>query len=380
MTTISFKNARIVLSEEVVPGSISVIEGMIGSIDAGGSVESGAEDCEGDFLIPGLVELHTDHLESHYAPRPGVTWNPIAAVQSHDAQIAASGITTVLDALRVGTDADTGKLGREMRTLARSIIGAREAGRLRADHYLHLRCEIASGDVVNEAEPFLGDPNLKLVSVMDHTPGQRQFVSLDKFREYYQGKVGLTDAELETFIAERHALHARNAAPNRAALFERCRAGGIVVASHDDATEAHVADAVAEGVTVSEFPTTLEAAHAARRSGLNVVMGAPNIVRGGSHSGNVSATELAAAGLLDALSSDYVPFSLLHAAFQLPGRVEAIGLPEAICLVTRNPARAVGLNDRGEIRVGLAADLVRVRFEEDVPVVRGVWRRGRRVA
>ncbi|MEJ8571969.1 alpha-D-ribose 1-methylphosphonate 5-triphosphate diphosphatase [Microbaculum marinum] len=373
-------NARIVLAGEIVPGTLVMSEGVIRAVDAGATAVAAAEDLGGDFLIPGLVELHTDHLEGHVAPRPGVSWNPIAAVQAHDAQIAASGITTVLDALRVGTDADTSRLGRHMRTLADAIVTAGANGRLRADHFLHLRCEIAAKDVVEEAEAFLGNPSLKLVSVMDHTPGQRQFVSLDKYREYYQGKVGMSDAEMEAFIAERHALHAANAEPNRRALFELCRRSGIVVASHDDATEEHVAEAVAEGVVLSEFPTTIAAAKAAKDGGLAVLMGAPNVVRGGSHSGNVSAIELAADGLLDVLSSDYVPFSLLHAAFVLPGHVGAIGLPDAIRLVTSNPARAVGLDDRGEIAEGLRADLVQVRFADDVPVVRAVWSNGRRVA
>jgi len=380
MTDTILANAKIVLADEIVTGSLKVSGNAIASVEAGTTALPGAEDLDGDYLIPGLVELHTDHLEGHFAPRPGVTWSPIAAVQAHDAQIAASGITTVLDALRVGTDADTGKLGRQMRTLADAIVTANTAGRLRADHYLHLRCEIASPDVVSEAEAFLDSPSLKLVSVMDHTPGQRQFVSLDKFREYYQGKSRMSDAELEAFIAERVAMHHAHAGPNRTALFERCRQSEIVLASHDDATEDHVAEAVSEGVVLSEFPTTIPAARAARRAGLAVLMGAPNVVRGGSHSGNVSAIDLAERGLLDVLSSDYVPFSLLHAAFLLPQRVESISLPEALRLVTANPARAVGLADRGEIAEGLSADLVRVRFEEEVPVVRAVWRNGRRVA
>ncbi|MCT8974804.1 alpha-D-ribose 1-methylphosphonate 5-triphosphate diphosphatase [Microbaculum marinisediminis] len=373
-------NARLVLPAEVVAGSLSIVDGTIRAVDPGTTSVAAAEDLEGDYLIPGLVELHTDHLESHFSPRPGVAWNPIAAVQSHDAQIAASGITTVLDALRVGSDNDKTDVANHMRTLADAITAAGKAGRLRAEHFLHLRCEIASPNVVSEAEAFLDHPALKLVSVMDHTPGQRQFVSLDKFREYYKGKVGMSDAELDAFIAERHALHDRHAAPNRASLYHQCRNSEIVLASHDDATEAHVVEAIEAGVVLSEFPTTVEAAGAAHRAGLAVLMGAPNVVRGGSHSGNVSAIDLAEQGLLDVLSSDYIPFSLLHAAFVLPRRVASITLPEAIRLVTANPARSVGLDDRGEIAEGLSADLVRVCFEDDVPVVRAVWRKGKRVA
>lgn len=374
----SVRNANIVLADEVIAGGIAVKAGTLSSVDTGASTHG--EDFEGDYLVAGLVELHTDHLESHYAPRPGVRWHPIAALQAHDAQIASSGITTVFDALRVGSDAESRRLGTEMRTLADAIHQAKSAGRLRADHLLHLRCEISAADVVAGMTPFIGMPDLKLVSVMDHTPGQRQFVKLEKYREYYQGKTGMSDAEMDAFIAERLEAHETYAPAHRRAVVAMCRDAGIALASHDDATPAHVAEAVEDGVSISEFPTTMAAARAARDGGMSVLMGAPNVVRGGSHSGNVSAAELAAGCCLDILSSDYVPFSLLHAAFRLPQLVDGITLPRAVALVTRNPAAAVGLNDRGEIAPGKRADFVRVGYDGDVPVVRGVWRGGRRVA
>ncbi|PLX38263.1 MAG: phosphonate metabolism protein PhnM [Hyphomicrobiales bacterium] len=371
-------NARIVLHDEVVEGTLVARDGVIVEVSSG-TVENGL-DCEGDLVVPGLVELHTDHLENHYAPRPGVRWNPIAALQAHDAQIVSSGITTVFDALRVGSDADSKKLGQEMRTLATAIEGARGAGRLRADHLIHLRCELSSSDVAEEAEPFFADPNVRLVSLMDHTPGQRQFVRLDKFKEYYQGKTGMSDADLEAFIAERLEQHAKYSAVNRAAVIAGCHETGIVLASHDDATAAHVEEAINDGVAIAEFPTTVEAARASHEAGMKVLMGAPNVVRGGSHSGNVSALDLAHHGLLDILSSDYVPFSLLQASLSLPRLAPEISLPEAVRTVTSTPAEAVGLTDRGRIAAGLRADLVRVSDDESgVPIVREVWREGRRV-
>jgi alpha-D-ribose 1-methylphosphonate 5-triphosphate diphosphatase len=215
---------------------------------------------------------------------------------------------------------------------------------------------------------------------MDHTPGQRQFVSLDKYREYYQGKSGLSDAAMETFIAQRLENHAHHALAGRAAVVKICRCNELVLASHDDATEAHIEEAVAAGVAIAEFPTTGTAAAAARRAGLSVLMGAPNVVRGGSHSGNLAAGDLAARGLLDILSSDYVPISLIGAAFALPQQVEGMTLPQAVRLVSQNPARAVGFDDRGEIAIGKRADLVRVRFDGSLPAVRAVWRSGKRIA
>ncbi len=380
MSQITVRNARIVLPDEIVEGDLRVEDGRISGFGAAGALPPGAEDFEGDYLLPGFVELHTDHLETHFAPRPGVRWNPMAAVQAHDAQVAGSGITTVFDALRAGTDEDVGKLGNEMQSLAAAIARGREEDRLRAEHFIHLRCEIGTPDVVAEIEPYLADPVVRLISLMDHTPGQRQFASVDKYRQYYQGKFGLSDAEMERFIAERLDRHHRFAAESRAAVVARCRGGAIALASHDDATVAHVEEAVEAGVVISEFPTTMEAASAARAAGLKVLMGAPNVVRGGSHSGNVAAADLAEAGLLDILSSDYVPMSLLMAVFLMPALVPGMSLPHAVGLVSRGPAEAVGLDDRGAIAPGRRGDFIRVRHDGDLPALKGVWREGRRVA
>jgi alpha-D-ribose 1-methylphosphonate 5-triphosphate diphosphatase len=215
---------------------------------------------------------------------------------------------------------------------------------------------------------------------MDHTPGQRQFTSLDHFRVYYQGKTGMSDDAFLQMVDRRVSMAQKHSAHHRNEIAARCRAAGIVLASHDDATAEHVRESVEHGVTLAEFPTTLEAATAARDSGLRILMGAPNVVRGGSHSGNVAARSLLGQGLLDILSSDYVPFSLLHAAFMVTEGEDAVPVPDAIATITRNPAEAAGLDDRGVIEVGRRADLVRVRLDHEVPLVRSVWREGRRVS
>ncbi|MBB5754757.1 alpha-D-ribose 1-methylphosphonate 5-triphosphate diphosphatase [Prosthecomicrobium pneumaticum] len=372
-----FTNARIVLEDEVVEGSVCIRDGLIAAIDSG---HAHGEDFEGEYLVPGFVELHTDHLEGHFAPRPGVRWNAIAAVQAHDAQLATAGVTTVFDALRVGMDEDAKTTTTEMRGLADAILAAQREGRCRADHLLHLRCEVSAPDVLDGLDQFLDDLPVRLVSLMDHSPGQRQFASLESYRAFYQGKMGMSDEVYEAFAARRIAQAERYSAEHRARIVALCSERGIALASHDDATEDHVAEAERDGIAIAEFPTTLPAAAASQAAGMKVLMGAPNLVRGGSHSGNVSAQALAEAGHLDILSSDYVPFSLVIAAFELPQRVPSIGLPEAISYVSRAPAEAVGLHDRGAIRQGLRADLLRVRADEGVPLVRAVWREGKRVA
>ncbi len=377
MSRLVLSNARLVLADEVITGSLVAENGMIQAIDDG--MGRGADDLEGDYLIPGLVELHTDHLESHFHPRPGVEWPAVSAVIAHDAQIAAAGITTVFDALRAGSF-DPGDLSaRNGERLASAIHAAQASGQLRAQHFIHLRCELPCEDTVAAAARTVAEGGIRLLSLMDHTPGFRQFVSIEKFKEYYLGKKLILPEQIDGYIAEKIELQKRHAASNKLEILDLARSLGICLASHDDATPDHVDEAVADGVVIAEFPTTAASAEAAHRNGLAVLMGAPNIVRGSSHSGNISASDIAASGHLDILSSDYVPASLLLAAFALPEKVGGITLPRAIGFVSSGPARAAYLNDRGEIALGKRADLVQVSVSTGQPVVRRVWREGVRV-
>jgi alpha-D-ribose 1-methylphosphonate 5-triphosphate diphosphatase len=369
-------NARIVLADRVIDhGWIAFANGRVAEVGEG-NAPAGSEDAGGDLVMPGLIELHTDHLEAHYQPRPKVFWNPVAAVVSYDGQLATSGITTVLDSLRVGRDDET-----EEGVLARAITSARDAGLLRADHFLHLRCEIPMPNVIDEMQALIGRPDVRLMSLMDHTPGQRQFRDEGKLRDYYRGKGGgKSDAELDVMFARRTAFQKTHAATNLREIVAQAQAHEIPLASHDDTTDENVSDAIRDRVSVAEFPTTMEAAHALNQAGIAILMGAPNVVRGGSHSGNIAAVDLAREGLLHILSSDYVPSSLLMGALHLPRHVPAIDLAAAVRTVTKAPAEAVGLDDRGEIAVGKRADVIRVHIARDIPVVRAVWREGQRVA
>lgn len=371
-------NARIVLADQVIQGSLVIAGGVIKDIDSARSALP-ADDLDGDYLIPGLVELHTDHLESHYNPRPGVAWPAVQAVIAHDAQIAAAGITTVFDALRAGSFDPGDVVACNGEILATAINAAQAQGLLRADHYIHLRCELPCSDTVETASRVAACGGTRLISVMDHTPGARQFTSIEKFKEYYLGKKLIVPEKIEEYIAEKQAMQRRYAAANKFSILELARSMGLRLASHDDATAAHVDEAAADGVVIAEFPTSAEAAAAAHGKGLAVLMGAPNVVRGASHSGNISATDVAASGHLDILSSDYVPASLLLAAFALTDRIKALDLPETISFVTSRPARAAGLDDRGEIDIGKRADLVQVSVKSGQPIVRRVWREGARV-
>lgn len=373
-------NARIVTADEEFIGVMSFHGEWIRDVENGVTAVPGADDWEGDYLVPGMVELHTDNLEKHLMPRPKVNWPILPAIIAHDRQIVAAGITTVLDALSVGDiDADTLRT-RTLKTSSESLQAASAAGILHADHYLHIRLELAEESLLELFEPFLHDERLRMVSLMDHTPGQRQWTDIGHYRTYVTGKRGWSEEKVEAMLGQLLDRQQRYVAANRSGVVELCtaRRQPVPLATHDDTTVEHVEEGVNDGVSISEFPTTLAAARAARERGLGIIMGAPNVVRGGSHSGNVAATELARHDLLDVLSSDYVPASLLHAAFLL--RHEGFSLSKAIATVSRNPASMVGLIDRGEIASGMRADFLRVRLVDGIPVVLGAWKKGRPIA
>jgi alpha-D-ribose 1-methylphosphonate 5-triphosphate diphosphatase len=298
---------------------------------------------------------------------------------AHDTQIAAAGITTVFDSLSLGdVRGDTDRVQNRAR-MVEAICEVAERRMARADHRLHLRCEVTPDDAIEAVDRWIDLPLVGLVSINDHTPGQRQFLDPEKLKQYYMGKFLMTEPQFEDFQARALELHARNAARHRQEIVSRAQARALPLASHDDATREHVEEAVENGMTIAEFPTTREAAEASREAGLAVLVGAPNLVLGGSHSGNIAAIDLLRDGQADILSSDYVPASLMESIFKLSAAQVGISLPQAVRLASINPARAVGLYDRGEIAAGRRADLVRVRQFDGSPAVRAVWRAGERV-
>ncbi len=378
-----FTNAQLVLPDEVVKGSLTSQQGLIQHMDQGHTSLPHAIDLQGDYLIPGLIEVHTDNFERHLMPRPKVRWDDAPALLAHDAEIAAAGITTVLDALGVGEADPDSVRGSEWDTVLNCISDFVNRGVLRADHFLHVRCELPAPNTLELFSPFAGHALVKMISVMDHTPGQRQWENIEHAWIYFSGKKGWTQEKFDERVAMAQDAQARYAKPHRAYLTQYCQENKIALASHDDTTVAHVEEAFAEGATVSEFPTTIAAAQAAKARHMLTIMGGPNVVRGGSHSGNVSAIELAKLGLVDILSSDYVPGSLMSATVRLTETTD-LSLPQAVALVSRNPAQAIGLHDRGSLEAGLCSDLIQVRMinlpdGRHQPIVRAVWRAGVRV-
>lgn len=373
-----YTNYRLQLPDQELLGTLVIRAGRIADIQPG-RVSQG-EDGQGDYLLPGLIELHTDNLEQCISPRPKVRWPIEAAVAYHDRELISAGVTTVCDAIAIGDITPTSMRLTQFEPMVAAITQGQLQQRFAADHWLHLRCELAYEQVCEVTAQLIDHPLLALVSLMDHTPGQRQFQQLDKYRDYYMGKHGISHEQIEDFIQDRIAAQQRHAQQNRQQLVELMRSRQIPLASHDDTTIEHVQTAVAEGAVIAEFPTTLDAAKAAHHQGLQVLMGTPNLVLGGSHSGNVSARELLEHDLVDLFSSDYVPQSLLQALF-LTAQYAETPLYAAAKRFTLNPARSIGLAaDRGSLEIGKRADLITVHEDGTLPRLTSVIRCGQRVA
>ncbi|BAZ89894.1 phosphonate metabolism protein PhnM [Raphidiopsis curvata NIES-932] len=360
-----YTNYRLLLPDEEILGTLIVRNGKIADIQPG--ITNKGENGEGKYLIPGLIELHTDNLERCMSPRPGIRWPLEAAAIYHDRDLASAGVTTVCDAIAIGDVNPKSPRLKNYDQMINVICQGKADKRFLVDHYIHLRCELAYPEVYQITEEYVHNSLLLMISLMDHTPGQRQFINLEKFKEYYMGKHGVTAPEMEEFITTRQERHKLYSNKNRHFLVELARERKIALASHDDATVDHVQEAVEDGVVLAEFPTTVEAASKAHSLGLKVLMGAPNLVLGGSHSGNVSAMDLVLLDLVDVISSDYVPQSLLQAMFIIAKKTDK-PLYQCMELFTSNPAQAIDLlHDRGSLEVGKRADFITVCDDGIVP-------------
>ncbi|MGF1540245.1 MAG: alpha-D-ribose 1-methylphosphonate 5-triphosphate diphosphatase [Pleurocapsa sp.] len=375
-----YTNYRLLLPTEEILGTLAIKNGMIIDIQPG--IVSQGQNGNGDYLLPGLIELHTDNLEKSISPRPGIRFPIEIAAVNHDRDLISSGITTVCDAIAIGdvTPKENSLRLHHYAPMIDAIAEGQSAGRFSCNHLLHLRCELGYEHLYDIVEPYGKHPLLALISLMDHTPGQRQFVNIDKYKEYYQGKHGVAETKMDEFIQMRLKNQRQHAVANRQSLVKMTQTKGISLASHDDATVDHVQEAIAEGVVLAEFPTTIDAAEEAHRNGLLVLMGAPNVVLGGSHSGNVSAMELVELDLVDIISSDYVPRSLLQSAFMISQQANK-PLHEVIKLITLNSAKAVNLDNKiGTLEVGKKADFITVHNDGVVPRILEVHKNGQRIA
>ncbi len=374
-----FTNCVMIMRNEQLRGSLVVEDGLIKDIDTTISSNSKAINLRGDLLLPGLIEMHTDNLEKNIQPRPGVIWPSIlAAAMAHDVQIIGAGITTVFDAIAVGGLRESSLRSQIFNDSIDALCHGSTDKLFKSEHYLHLRCEVSDEHMEKMLLSHCDKSQVRLISIMDHTPGQRQWSDLSKWRLYHRDKKW-TAEETEEILANRKEMQQRFAEKHRKLAVSIAKERKIPLASHDDTTESDIQTSSMEGIEIAEFPTSLDAARGAKEKRIKVIMGAPNAIRGESHSGNISAELLAEKHLLDGLSSDYVPASLLHSAFHLAERLD-IPLHKTVAMVSSNIAEMVNLADRGELLPGKRADLLQVSPIDNLPILRKVWRQGMQVA
>lgn len=351
-------NARVVTPEEVINGAtVTFEEGKIsGILRRVMPVSQETPDARGGYLLPGLVDLHSDAIEKHLSPRPGVEFSPETALLEMDNYFLSSGVTTGFHAISFrNNNVTSSPRSREL-----CEVVQRFRGESLAHHELHLRCEIPEDESVEAVEQMIlhsQNREVGLVSIMDHTPGQGQFRNLEWFRRYWVEDSGADESQVAAAIEEAQ-MNGHNLAMDRVERLARAaNRASLVLASHDDDSSDRVEMLAEKGVGISEFPINVESARRARELGLSVCMGAPNVVRGVSSGGNLCATEAVHLGLVDALCSDYHPPSMLRAAFIL-ARNGTVSLPAAVGLISKGPARAAGMLERGEIREGGLADVI----------------------
>ncbi len=381
--TLSISNVRAVLVDRILDGATVVVEeGRIVEVRAGGPAPPTAVDGRGAFLLPGVICSHSDGVEREIWPRLNARFPVDFALRSFEGRLAAAGVTTVFHG--IGWDHNPGydRTVEQALELCDVIVARRADADPPCDHRVLHRLEARSEHGWDAFFSRLPDCErldaVPLVSYEDHSPGQGQFRDVEKFKSAIDPSTLAPGETVESLVAARLA-EAENRAGVRTATLatvtELAGSGRVRLLAHDLEDAAQVREAVGWGTAVVEFPLSRAAAEEAMRCGLPAVMGAPNVLRGGSHSGNVAAAELVAARLCTSLASDYQPSTLLAAVFKLAAD-GTCDLPAAVSLVSAGPAAVAGLTDRGRLDVGLRADLVLVELDGAWPRVRGLWRAG----
>ncbi|MGP8329476.1 MAG: phosphonate metabolism protein PhnM [Methanosarcinaceae archaeon] len=362
----SITNGQIITPDGVIEsGCLEIKDGRITGIRDNLQGTSGnVIDADGGYVMPGIIDIHGDDLETAISPRPSSRFPVDFALLQLDRCNAVCGITTKLHAIAYFEDELKGRHVGLSKEIAKTIVH-NESGLL-TSHFLHVRCEISTD--LEDVLEVIESPLVKLVSLMDHTPGQGQFSDPKQYREYHKRIYGLNDTEIDGIIRKKSG-YADTKMRNMREIVRKAQGKGIAIASHDDDSSQKVELVCSIGARISEFPVTLNAANRSRELGMTVCMGAPNLVLGGSTSGNLSSIQAVTAGLVDVLCSDYSPASMLYSPFIL-WRQGIMPLPDAVKMVTLNPAKAVGMDNMiGSIEVGKRADILVVTEHVGIPVV-----------
>jgi alpha-D-ribose 1-methylphosphonate 5-triphosphate diphosphatase len=324
-------------------------------------------DAEGAWVLPGLVDIHCDAIEKEVEPRPNTLFPMDMAFLQFERKLAGHGITTMLHSLSLGVGLSL--RGEHLVAQMVELITTMRQERAMIRHGIHLRYEVSHLTGFELAQRFIAEGLLDYLSLMDHAPGQGQYHRPGAFQRYVMKNQGVGLDEVSQIVEELEERRSRVDWGKLRALTSEARNRGIAVASHDDDNAAAVERSLAFGATVSEFPLSLDTAAYAKSKGMGVCVGAPNIVRGGSHDGNLKAVEAIKSGAADILCSDYHPASLLHALFTL--EAESVPLHHAVKMASLNPAAILGRADEiGSIELGKRADIIVVRKVRSNPLVR----------
>ncbi len=361
-------NARVVTPSGIIEGGVVFRQGRIAEVFEGDAIRTAKNgwdeviNAKSRYLLPGLVDIHGDDLETEISPRPFVRFPVSYALINLDRKVAACGITTKLHAICNYEDELKGRDPERSKEILETLGRLKDC--LLVGHSIHARCEIRNG--LASVFDALDESSVKLISIMDHFPGQGQFRKYEHFKAYYAQAYGLDDEEIEDLVKRKSALDTRD---DPAKLLDKARRKGIPIASHDDDTAEKVEAVKKVGASISEFPVTLEAACRAKELDMMVSMGAPNAIRGRSSTGNLSAIEAIEAGLVDILCSDYNPASMIYAPFIIAEK-GIMNLPSAVRMVSLHPAKAIGIDKEvGSIEPGKMADLIIVEEIGGIPVV-----------
>lgn len=373
---------KVVLPDGILEhGSVRIEDGVIAEIIEG-TAPVDAPTMGGLTLIPGIIDLHGDMLERDVQPRPNARFPTELGLIELDKRMAGAGITTAFAAISFAWKQNDLRSQESATEMINTVNAMRDA--LLIDMQVHARFEVTNPSTAPVLAELLSEDKVQLVSIMDHTPGQGQYGDVDRYLDFMHKWMGIDLDNLGEFkdkilTSIRNNIVETVAKPRDwsiiADVMRIAKTHGIPVASHDDDTPQKVQEQAEIGISISEFPVSVEAAEAAHKHGMKVIMGAPNAYRGQSTSNNLSAIDAIKAGLVDILATDYYPASMLHTAFKLV-KEGVMPLHESVKLISTNAAEAMHYHDKGRIAQGYSADLVLVEEGDDYPRVRGTIRHG----
>lgn len=376
-------NGKIVTPDEIIKGAVYISDSKIEKIVSGDihQLKDGYKnfDAKGNWILPGIIDCHSDAVELELQPRPTSIFSMDVAFRELEKRLISSGITTMYHSLSISKNIfGEEKVKKYYRTskgvdeLSKWICLNREKSLI--NHKLHIRYEIDNIDGIGQIKELIKDGKVDQLSIMDHTPGQGQFRNLEKYKKVIAAYRNCSEDEALKFI-ESSMENEKMSIEQIEDMVKFARDNNIPVASHDDDLTEKIDLIEPWDVKISEFPITLEVAKYAKKRGLFTVMGAPNILLGGSHSGNLSAEEAIKNEAVDILCSDYYPASILHSIFYMKNNGSCI--KDMVKLTSLNPAKALAIDSKtGSLEVGKTADILVIEENEGLPIVKNVFSSG----